>query len=151
MSTSLKQAFPVYIPVLRPLIVPQKLLIHPSWIAVEKNIFFSLASGDDSFMVKVTNSKDLKGGGRVELTFVLTQHSRDLSLIMILADHLECGHCYTYKDYAEFKCRNGKDIHEKILLLFLKYPLLLVLNGSQDFEDGAKVAEIMKLFESSSY
>ena len=30
LSTSLKQAFPGYIPVLRPLVVPQKLLIHPS-------------------------------------------------------------------------------------------------------------------------
>ena len=62
LSTSLKQAFPGYIPVLRPLVVPQKLLIHPSWIAVEKKIFFSLASGDGSFMVKVTNSNDLKAG-----------------------------------------------------------------------------------------
>ena len=55
LSTSLKQAFPGYILVLRPLVVPQKLLIHPSWIA-------GFASGDGSFMVKVTNSNDLKAG-----------------------------------------------------------------------------------------
>lgn len=75
------------------------------------------------------------------MSFVLTQHSRDISLMMMLADYLECGHCYTYKDYAEFKCRNLKDINEKILPLFLKHPILGV--KSQDFEDGAKVAEIM--------
>lgn len=79
-------------------------------------------------MVRVTNSKDLKAGGRVELAFVLTQHYRDLSLIKILAYNLKCGHCYTYKDYAEFKCRNLKDIHEKILPPFSLNTLFLVLN-----------------------
>jgi hypothetical protein len=82
-------------------------------------------------ILRVNNASN--AGGRVELSFVLTQHSRDLSLIKCLADYFECGQFYTYKDYAEFKCRNFKEISEKILPFFLKYPVLGV--KSKDFED----------------
>jgi hypothetical protein len=76
----LKKAFPDYAPFHRPLVDPQKLLpIHPYWIA-------GFASGDGSFMIKLRVKDVYSGGGRVELAFVLTQHSRDLSLIKCLAD-----------------------------------------------------------------
>lgn len=73
-------------------------------------------------ILRVNNASS--AGGRVELSFVLTQHSRDLALIKCLADYFECGQVYTYKDYAEFKCRNFKEVSEKILPFFLKYPIL---------------------------
>lgn len=78
-------------------------------------------------MVKLRVNKDYNAGGRVELAFVLTKHVRDLSLIKCLADYFGCGQFYSYKDYAEFKCRTFKDIYEKILPFFLNI-LSLVLN-----------------------
>ena len=75
-------------------------------------------------MVKLRVSDAYSAGGRVDLAFVLTQHSRDLSLIKCLADYFSCGQFYTYKDYAEFKCSNLKEIYETILPFFLKYPVI---------------------------
>lgn len=92
-------------------------------------------------MVKLRVSDTYSAGGRVDLAFVLTQHSRDLSLIKCLADYFSCGQFYTYKDYAGFKCSNFKDIYETILPFFLKYPILGV--KSKDFEDWVKAAEII--------
>lgn len=48
-------------------------------------------------MVKLRVNDAYSAGGRVELAFVLTQHSRDLSLIKWLADYFECGQFYTIK------------------------------------------------------
>jgi len=135
LTPALKEAFPDYVPVTRPLIDVHKLLpLHPCWIA-------GFAAGDGSFMVKLRVDKDYNAGGRVELAFVLTQHVRDLPLIKCLADYFDCGQFYSYKDYAEFKCRTFNDIHEKILPFFLKYPILGV--KSKDFEDWVKVAGII--------
>jgi len=135
LTPALKEAFPDYVPVHRPLVDAQKLLpIHPYWIA-------GFASGDGSFMIKLRVNNAYSAGGHVGLAFVLTQHSRDLSLIKCLADYFESGQFYTYKDYAEFKCRGFKEIYERILPFFLKYPIIGV--KSKDFEDWAKVAEII--------
>ena len=135
LTPALKEAFPDYVPVHRPLVDAQKLLpIHPYWIA-------GFASGDGSFMIKLRVNNAYSAGGHVGLAFVLTQHSRDLSLIKCLADYFDSGQFYTYKDYAEFKCRGFKEIYERILPFFLKYPIIGV--KSKDFEDWAKVAEII--------
>ena len=89
----------------------------------------------------------MKAGGRVALTFVLTQHSslvpsppvngkgRDEPLMRSLVNFFGCGQSYSYKDYAEFKCQAFLDNSEKILPaeLFRKYPIIGV--KSQDFED----------------
>lgn len=135
LTPALKEAFPGYVPVTRPLVDVYKLLpLHPYWIA-------GFAAGDGSFMVKLRFNKDYNAGGRVELAFVLTQHVRDLALIKCLADYFGCGQYYSYKDYAEFKCCTFKYIYEKILPFFLKYPILGV--KSKDFEDWIKVADII--------
>jgi len=118
LTPALKEAFPSYAPAHKPLIDSQTLLpINPYWIA-------GFASGEGSFMVKLRVSDAYSAGGRVDLAFVLTQHSRDLSLIKRLADYFSCGQFYTYKDYAEFKCSNLKEIYETILPFFLKYPVI---------------------------
>ena len=56
-------------------------------------------------------------------------------------DYFGCGQSYTYQKHAKYKCRNFKDIREKILPFFLKYPILGV--KSQDFYDWAKTVEII--------
>jgi hypothetical protein len=69
----------------------------------------------------------------VKLAFVLTQDSRDLALMKYLSDYFECGQTYSYKNYAKFKCYYFKDIYNKIIPFFLKYPILGV--KSKDFKD----------------
>jgi len=68
-------------------------------------------------------------GGRVELAFAITQHIRDLPLMNYFTDYFGCGKSYTYKKHAEFKCRNFKEIEEKILPFFLKYSILVLGGG----------------------
>ena len=135
LTPALKEAFPDYIPAARPLVDIHKLLpIDPYWIA-------GFVSGDGSFVVRFRINDAYGAGARVELVFILTQHYRDLSLINYLPSYFGCGQSYSYKEYAEFKCHNFKDIHEKILPFFIKYPILGV--KSKDFKDSAKIAEII--------
>lgn len=121
----MKEAFPSSVAVPRPQ-VPQILVPHPQWVA-------GFASGDGSFIINIRESKVMQAGGRVALTFVLTQHSRDEPLMRSLVNFFDCGQSYSYKDYAEFKCQAFQANSEKILPFFRKYPIIGV--KSQDFED----------------
>ena len=135
LTPALKEAFPDYIPMDRPLIDTTKLIsIDPFWMA-------GFASGDGSFIIFLRTDNAFSAGGRVEVAFAITQHSRDMLLMKYFVDYFGCGQSYTYKRYAEFKCRNFKDIQEKILPFFLKYPILGV--KSQDFYDWVKAVEII--------
>lgn len=135
LTPALKEAFPDHIPVDRPLVDVTKLLpIDPYWIA-------GFASGDGSFMMTLRTDNAYTAGGRVEMAFVLTQHSRDILLMKHFVDYFGCGVCYSYKKHAEYKCGNFKDIQEKIISFFIKYPILGV--KAQDFSDWAKAVEII--------
>lgn len=136
LTPALKEAFPYHIPVHRPLIDATKLLpMDPYWIA-------GFASGDGSFMMTLRADNAYTAGGRVEMAFVLTQHSRYIPLMKYFVDYFRCGVCYSYKKHAEYKCGNFKDIQEKILPFFMKYAILGV--KSQDFSDWAKAVEIIR-------
>ena len=89
------------------------------------------ASGDGSFMLILRTNNASSAGGRVEVAFCLTQHCRDILLMEYIVDYFGCGQCYSYKKHAEFKCRNFKDIQEKILPFFLKYPILALAGLSR--------------------
>lgn len=140
LSPSLIEAFPDTIPVIRPS-VQNPIIPHPQWVA-------GFASGDGSFWVSLRNSSTGVAGGRVTLTFVLTQHKRDevLPSEKTLVDYFRCGNCYNYtaKESMEFKCRAflRRDIQAKIIPFFSKYPIVGV--KSLDFEDWCKIANIMK-------
>lgn len=87
LTPSLKEAFPEYVPVERPIIDGIELLpIYPYWLA-------GFASGDGCFAIKL-RANDSSAGGRVELVFTLTQHSRDLPLMKYLIEYLGCGLLY---------------------------------------------------------
>jgi len=134
-TPALKEAFPDYVPVDRPLIDVTKLLsIDPFWMA-------GFASGDGSFMIILRTDDAYLAGGRIEVAFSLTQHDRDINLMEYFVSYFECGQCYTFKKHAVFRCRNSKDIKEKILPFFLKYPILGV--KSKDFSDWEKAIEII--------
>ena len=143
----------------RPIIDATKVFpIDPYWLA-------GFASGDGTFAIKL-RVNDSFAGGRVELVFALTQHSRDLPLMKYFVEYLAltffliydltsqivdsvikkkvragCGKCYTFKNHAEYICRNFSEIQEKILPFFIKYPIIGV--KAQDFSDWEKALKIM--------
>lgn len=65
-----------------------------------------------------------------------------------LIDYLDCGRVYKKKskiyntEFFEYRVENFKDIHNKIIPFFEKYPI----QGKKllDFQDFCKVAELMK-------
>ena len=128
LSPLLKEAFPNSVAVPRPQVTQSS--IHPQWVA-------GFTSGDGCFKVNIRNSKACKLGNRVNIIFVLTQHIRDELLLKVLIDFFECGQTHT-----EFICQSFNKNYEKILPFFRKYPILGI--KSQDFEDWAKVAEMIK-------
>nr|YP_010218646.1 LAGLIDADG endonuclease [Morchella brunnea]UBU98509.1 LAGLIDADG endonuclease [Morchella brunnea] len=83
-------------------------------------------------------------GFQVELTFSLTQHSRDTQLMKSLVEHLDCGRYIERPDRfaGVFTVNKLKDIEEKIVPLFNQYPLQCV--KSLDYADFKRVAEIIK-------
>ena len=131
----LLEAFPNTVAIARPLLPLNSTKLDPQWIA-------GFTSGDGCFKVSIRESKLYKAGSRVVLLFVVTQHIRDELLLKSLVDFFGCGQTYSYKDYVEFRCQSFKDNYEKILPFFYKYPILGV--KSQDFEDWAKVAEMVR-------
>ena len=135
LSPLLIQAFPDNTPVLRPSLPIDNTKLHPQWVA-------GFTSGDGSFKVSIRESKLHKAGSRVALIFVLTQHIRDELLLKSLTAFFECGQTYSYKEYIEFRCQSFKDIYEKILPFFSEYRILGI--KAQDFEDWAKVAEMIQ-------
>ena len=146
LTPALKEAFPEHVPVERPIIDATKAFpIDPYWLA-------GFASGDGTFAIKL-RVNDFFAGGRVELVFALTQHSRDLPLMKYFVEYLAlqqqvaggcragCGKCYTFKNHAEYICRNFSEIQEKILPFFIKYPIIGV--KAQDFSDWEKALKII--------
>lgn len=131
----LKEAFPNSVAVLRPSLPICKTKLHPQWVA-------GFTSGDGCFKVSIRESKLYKAGGRVILLFIVTQHIRDELLLKSLVDFFGCGQTFNYKDYIEFRCQSFKNNSQIILPFFSKYSILGV--KSQDFEDWAKVVEMVK-------
>ena len=84
-------------------------------------------------MIILRKNNDFRAGGRVEVALALTQHNRDIQLMEYFVVYFGCAQCYTFKKHAVFRCRSSKDIQEKLLPFFLKYPILGV--KSQDLID----------------
>ena len=133
LSPLLKEAFPNSVAVPRPKVTQSS--IHPQWVA-------GFTSGDGCFKISIRESKSSKLGNRVNIIFVLTQHIRDELLLKSLIDFFGCGQAYSYKTHTEFICQSFNNNYEKILPFFRKYPIFGI--KAQDFEDWAKVAEMIK-------
>lgn len=85
-------------------------------------------------------------GGSVRLRLYATQHIRDIELLKNLARQgkfLGCGGYYERsgeKPVGDYIVTNFKDIYEKIIPLFDKYPL----QGAKSQDFAQRVAELMK-------
>nr|YP_010365243.1 hypothetical protein M1I11_mgp012 [Exserohilum turcicum]UOU81469.1 hypothetical protein [Exserohilum turcicum] len=99
--------------------------------------------GEACFYVSIYKSPKSKTGFAVQLVFKVTQHSRDAELLKHMAEHLSCGRVeYRKGEACDYTVTAFKDIKDKIIPLFNKFPLL----GSKalNFKDFKKVVEIME-------
>ena len=85
-----------------------------------------------------------KLGEAVNLQLVIAQHKKDEQLIQSFINYFGCGKLYirTNEDICDFKVLIFKDITNKIIPFFQKYPILGI--KALDFADWCKVAELMQ-------
>lgn len=134
LSEQLKESFPNVIPVIRPLV---------KFTGVKDlNWLRGFVEAEGCFLVVVQEYKDKPAS--VSLRFFFTQHYRDRVLLESLVNYLGYGRFspVTGRNEVYFFTSTFKDIFEKVIPLFYKYPLL----GSkqQDFLDFVKVAELIR-------
>lgn len=138
LSDSLKAIFPNTVPVPRPLI--ENISIPGSeWMA-------GFVSGEGCFLVNLAKYGEGKLD-RVSLSFKVSQHLRDESLLRSFITFFGCGifnyHAGKSKLGAGvFIVRNFSDIWDKIIPLFQNHEIRGIKR--EDFEDWIKVAEIIK-------
>lgn len=78
----------------------------------------------------------------MRLEFILSQNVRDVKLLNLISEYLNCGNVQLdSKGMAQFIVRKHSDITLSIIPFFAKYPL----NGSKlaDYNDFCKVSEII--------
>ena len=128
-------AFPNVIPKYKSSLVQNSVIpVNPDWLA-------GFTSGEGCFYVKIVKSKT-KLGEAVSLTFQLTQHLREESLIRSIASYLDCGKIYKNRESIYLDITKFSDLTGKVLPILEKHPIM----GKKilDFEDFCKVAELMK-------
>ena len=136
LSDDIKFTFSGIAPVARPLVI-QHIIKDPNWLA-------GFASAEGCFTIMITNSSANSRGSRVQLKFILTQHSRDEQLIISFIEYFGCGKAYkrSSSNAIDFVVGRLSDIINKIIPFFKNYPILG--NKAKDFEDWCKVAEMLK-------
>jgi hypothetical protein len=137
LSDNLNKAFPEITPAHRPTVefagIPD-----PFWV-------IGFVEGEACFYVQVSKAKSTKMGIRVNIRFIITQHSRDALLIKSLVSYLGCGHYREVinKSACEFVVSGFSDNNTIIIPFFKKYPLQGV--KALDFADFCKVADIINV------
>jgi hypothetical protein len=135
LSNELKIAFPDTVSAIRPQINNQT-IPDPHWMS-------GFVDGEGCYYIAVNPSSN-KAGGTVQLKFSVGQHSRDTLLLKSFVNYFDCGNCY-FKNSGgaiEFVVWKFKDIHEKIIPFFEKYPL--IGSKSKEFTDFNKAAQLIK-------
>lgn len=135
LSNSLKTLFPEIKKVERPVISSQ-VIESPLWL-------IGFIQGEGCFFVK-TKWKDNKVS-QILLTFSINQHSRDLYLMNIIRNYLDCGKIekvINRPNSVTFVVYKFSDILEKVIPLFESNPILGV--KSLDFNDFCKVSKLIE-------
>ena len=135
-SPKLLLAFPDVVPVPKPKVKNQTNQKDPFWLA-------GFASAEGCFLITIKKSAT-KLGEAVNLQLVIVQHKKDEQLIQSFINYFGCGKFYirTNEDICDFKVLIFKDITNKIIPFFQKYPILGI--KALDFADWCKVAELMQ-------
>ena len=139
LSDVLKEAFPDTIPKDRPE-VELKAIEDPQWIA-------GFADGESCFFVDKSVSKTYRSGYQVRLKFIVSQDYRDVALLKLLRDYLNCGDVnIDSKGMSRLTIRKNSDITSFIIPFFAKYPL----HGSK-FADYTDFCEVAKIIDSKAH
>ncbi len=95
------------------------------------------------FHINVSESNSHKIGHKVQLIFLITQHSRDYLLMNSIIQYLDCGNVYlnSKRNTIEFKVHKLRCILKKIIPFFDKY----TIDGVKllDYADFCRVASLM--------
>ena len=135
LSEMLKSEFTGYIPVERPVLNYDNVILDPDWISG-----FVSAEGNFDVRMPSTNSKL---GYRVQLRFRITQHSRDFKLMEIIIKYLGLGKIYKYsgKSAVSLTIYDFTDITNIILPFFEKNPIIGI--KFYDYLDWCKIHSLM--------
>lgn len=110
--------------------------LDPHWLA-------GFIEGEGCFYVGIFKSESIKTGYSLKLRFSVNQHFRDEQLISSFTRIFKCGNIAISKNNSiiEFRVSSLKDIIEKIIPFFKKYPLY----GAKRLEylDFCKVVNMM--------
>ena len=116
MSDKLKKAFPNIIPINRSVVLDNSIK-DSNWLA-------GFVSAEGCFLVNIRSKPKMKIGYSVELSFVITQHSRDEQLMLSLIDYFNCGHLNKKNNNCfNLTVRKFTDINTKIIPFFSKYTI----------------------------
>ena len=109
--------------------------------------------GEGSFIVSIFRSPKTKIGWQVFPEFSVSQGEKDLRVLELLKEFFGCGEIYLHKARAfkkkkwqrlyKYCVRNRKDLEEKIIPFFEKYPLRST-SKRNDFERFKEIIEMMK-------
>jgi hypothetical protein len=135
LSDELKKAFPKY-NIIDKYIATTVIqgITDPNWLV-------GFVDGEGCFSVYIKQSKTISIGFQVLLRFQITQHYRDVLLLNNIINYLGCGHLHKLPQAFDVIVDKFKDINNKIIPFFDKYPLL----GSKllNYQDFCKVAKLM--------
>ena len=135
LSDMLKSEFDGHIPVEKPLIDNNNIIIDPNWISG-----FISAEGNFDVRIPSTNSKL---GYRVQLRFRVSQHDRDFKLMEKIVEYFGSGKIYKYggKSAVSLTIVDFADITNIIVPFFNKYPILGI--KLYDYLDWCKIHNLM--------
>lgn len=135
LSDALKLEFPGYIPVERPAINYDNIILNPHWISG-----FISAEGNFDVRIPTTNSRL---GYRVQLRFRISQHSRDFILMQKIVEYLGSGKIYKYagKSAVSLSMVDFKDITNIIIPFLNQNPIIGI--KLYDYLDWCKIHSLM--------
>lgn len=135
LSDMLISEFPGHVPVERPVINNDNVILNPYWISG-----FVSAEGNFDVRVPSTNSKL---GYRVQLRFRISQHSKDLILMQKIVEYLGSGKIYKYagKSAISLTIVDFKNITNILVPFFNENPIIGI--KLHDYLDWCKIHSLM--------
>ena len=108
-----------------------------------------LVDGEGSFCITISKHKTKKLGLDPRLSFEIEMIIEDKPLLLKVKNTLNCGNVYTlsyerygWRPHAKYSTKSQKEIFDKVIPFFRKYPM----QGKKrkDFEFFCKAAEMFK-------
>lgn len=108
-----------------------------------------LVDGEGSFCITISRHKTKKLGFDPRLSFEIEMIIEDKPLLKEVKETLKCGNVYTlsyerygWRPHAKFSTKSQKEIFDKVIPFFKKYPM--IGKKQKDFVFFCQAAEIFK-------